>query len=152
MESNKNNLKFINFRVNPEIIKRIKNDPQLNDIQSYLNNNPGLIENQVKLYQIDNNTIAFNKIDFNKIISKIRDIYNNELLEKEKIPSPSLDDDFSDMEDGIQLTTRVKGGLKNRSRFNKKRSLKNNKFTPRYKKKTQRRKRKLRTKKNKIHS
>lgn len=142
MESNKSNLKFINLRINPEIMKRVKNDPQLNDIQSYLNNNPRLVENQVKLYNMENNNIAFNKIDFDKIISKIRDIYNKDLLEKEKIPSPSLDEDFSDLEHGIQLTSRAKGGVKKRRRFNKKRSLKNNKFTPRYKKKTQRRKRK----------
>jgi hypothetical protein len=144
MESNKSNLKFINLRINPAIMKRVKNDPQLNDIQSYLNNNPRLVENQVKLYNMENNNIAFNKIDFDKIISKIRDIYNKDLLEKEKIPSPELDEDFSDLEDGIQLTSRAKGGLKKRRRSTKK-------FTTRYKKKTQRRKRKLRTRKNKIH-
>lgn len=125
-------------------MKRLKNDPKLYDIQSYLNNNPGLVENQVKLYNMENNNIAFTRLDFDKIISKIRDIYNNELLEKEKIPSPSLDEDFSDVENGIQLTTRVKGGLKKRRRSTKK-------FTPRYKKKTQRRKRKPTTRKNKIH-
>jgi hypothetical protein len=144
MESSKSNLKFINLRINPEIMKRVKNDPKLYDIQSYLNNNPGLVENQVKLYNMENNNIAFTRLDFDKIISKIRDIYNNELLEKEKIPSPSLDEDFSDVENGIQLTTRVKGGLKKRRRSTKK-------FTPRYKKKTQRRKRKPTTRKNKIH-
>ena len=144
MESSKSNLKFINLRINPEIMKRLKNDPKLYDIQSYLNNNPGLVENQVKLYNMENNNIAFTRLDFDKIISKIRDIYNNELLEKEKIPSPSLDEDFSDVENGIQLTTRVKGGLKKRRRSTKK-------FTPRYKKKTQRRKRKPTTRKNKIH-
>jgi hypothetical protein len=137
MESNNINLKFINLRVNPEIIKRIKNDSQLKDIQSYLNNNPGLIENQVKLYQIDNNTIAFNKIDFNKIISKIRDIYNNNLLEKDKIPSPSLDEDFSNEETGIQLPNRKGGKMKIH-----KRSQSKKRFTPRYKKKTLRKKRK----------
>jgi hypothetical protein len=145
METNKNNLKFINLRINPEIMKRVKNDPQLNDIQSYLNNNPRLVENQVKLYNMENNNIAFNKIDFDKIVSKIRDIYNNELLEKEKIPSPELDEDFSDLENGIQLTSRVKGGLKKRRRSTKK-------STPRYKKKTPRRKRKPRTRKYKTHS
>jgi hypothetical protein len=137
MESNNINLKFINLRVNPEIIKRIKNDSQLKDIQSYLNNNPGLIENQVKLYQIDNNTIAFNKIDFNKIISKIRDIYNNNLLEKDKIPSPSLDEEFSNEETGIQLPKRKGGKMKRHKRIQSKR-----RFTPRYKKKTLRKKRK----------
>ena len=125
-------------------MKRVKNDPKLYDIQSYLNNNPGLVENQVKLYNMENNNIAFTRLDFDKIISKIRDIYNNELLEKEKIPSPSLDEDFSDVENGIQLTTRVKGGLKKRRQSTKK-------FTPRYKKKTQRRKRNPTTRKNKIH-
>ena len=144
MESNKSNLKFINLRINPEIMKRVKNDPKLKDIQSYLNNNPGLVENQVKLYNMENNNILFTRLDFDKIVSKIREIYNNELLEKEKIPNPSLDEDFSDVENGIQLTTRVKGGLKKRRRSNKK-------FTPRYKKKTQRRKRKPTTRKNKIH-
>ena len=141
MESNKSNLKFINLRINPEIIKRIKNDSQLKDIQSYINNNPGLIESQVKLYQIDNNTIAFNKIDFNKIISKIRNIYNNNLLEKDKIPSPSLDEEFSNVEAGIQLPNR-KGGKTKRSKIHKR-------ITPRYKKKTLRTKRKRKQNENK---
>ena len=140
MESHKVNLKFINMSVNPELIKRIKNDPQLSDIQSYINNNPGLIENQVKLYEIDNNTMVFNKIDINKIITKIRGIYNNELLEKDKIPSPSLEDnDFPNEEEGIQMSFRKGGKTKRR-----KRSQINKRFTPRYKKKTLRRKRKTR--------
>jgi hypothetical protein len=140
MESHKVNLKFINMSVNPEIIKRIKKDPQLSDIQSYINNNPGLIENQVKLYEIDNNTMVFNKIDINKIITIIRGIYNNELLEKDKIPSPSLDDnDFPNEEEGIQMSFRKGGKTKRR-----KRSQINKRFTPRYKKKTLRRKRKTR--------
>jgi len=140
MESHKVNLNFINMSVNPEMIKRIKNDPQLKDIQSYINNNPRLIENQVKLYEIDNNTMVFNKIDINKIITKIRGIYNNELLEKDKIPSPSLDDnDFPNEEEGIQMSFRKGGKTKRR-----KRSQINKRFTPRYKKKTLRRKRKTR--------
>jgi hypothetical protein len=138
METHKVNLNFINMSVNPEMIKRIKNDPQLKDIQNYINNNPRLIENQVKLYEIDNNTMAFNKIDINKIITKIRDIYNNELLEKDKIPSPSLEDnDFPNEENGIQLTFRKGGKTKRR-----KRSQSNKRFIPRYKKKTLRKKRK----------
>jgi len=140
METHKVNLNFINMSVNPEIIKRIKNDPQLKDIQSYINNNPRLIENQVKLYEIDNNTMVFNKIDFNKIITKIRDIYNNELLEKDKIPSPTLEDnDFPNVENGIQLTFR-KGGKTKRYKRIRKRSQSNKRFTPRYKKKTLRKK------------
>jgi hypothetical protein len=140
MESHNVNLKFINMSVNPELIKRIKKDPQLSDIQSYINNNPGLIENQVKLYEIDNNTMVFNKMDINKIITKIRGIYNNELLEKDKIPSPSLEDnDFPNEEEGIQMSFRKGGKTKRR-----KRSQINKRFTPRYKKKTLRRKRKTR--------
>lgn len=150
METNNINLKFINLRINPEIIKRIKNDPQLNDIQSYINNNPGLIEHQVKLYQLDNNTIGFNQIDYNRIISKIRDIYNNNnLLEKDKIPSPSLDDDFSSQDIGLELVKRgSKGGKTKRKKQNRKRSKFNNIPTPRHKKKTLRRKRKTIRKKN----
>lgn len=149
METNNINLKFINLRINPEIIKRIKNDPQLNDIQSYINNNPGIIENQVKLYQLDNNTIDFNQIDYNRIISKIRDIYNNNLLEKDKTPSTPLNDDFSSQDTGIELVKRgSKGGKTKRKKQNRKRSKFNNRPTPRHKKKTLRRKRKTIRKKN----
>jgi hypothetical protein len=42
MESNPDVLAFTSYKVDPKIIERIKNDPQLNDIKNYLNKNPSL--------------------------------------------------------------------------------------------------------------
>jgi hypothetical protein len=149
MESNPDVLAFTSYKVDPKIIERIKNDPQLNDIKNYLNKNPSLISYQVNLYQADNKNIAYDKSDFNNIISKIREQYNNNLLieminrEKkvDKIQDPSIEEEMANEEKGIQLITR-KGGKTKRKKRVRKRSKFNNRLTPRYKKKTLRNKRK----------
>lgn len=149
MESNPDVLAFTSYKVDPKIIERIKNDPQLNDIKNYLNKNPSLISHQVNLYQADNKNIAYDKSDFNNIISKIREQYNNNLLieminrekKEDKIQDPSIEEEMVNEEKGIQLITR-KGGKTKRKKCIRKRSKFNNRLTPRYKKKTLRNKRK----------
>jgi len=149
MESNPDVLAFTSYKVDPKIIERIKNDPQLNDIKNYLNKNPSLISHQVNLYQADNKNIAYDKSDFNNIISKIREQYNNNLLieminrekKEDKIQDPSIEEELANEEKGIQLITR-KGGKTKRKKCIRKRSKFNNRLTPRYKKKTLRIKRK----------
>lgn len=149
MESNPDVLAFTSYKVDPKIIERIKNDPQLNDIKNYLNKNPSLISHQVNLYQADNKNIAYDKSDFNNIISKIREQYNNNLLieminrekKEDKIQDPSIEEELANEEKGIQLITR-KGGKTKRKKCIRKRSKFNNRLTPRYKKKTLRNKRK----------
>uniref|UniRef100_A0A6C0KNZ5 Uncharacterized protein n=1 Tax=viral metagenome TaxID=1070528 RepID=A0A6C0KNZ5_9ZZZZ len=134
-------LSFIKSSVNPALVRRIKTDKKLSDvkIQEYLNYNPNLVENQIKLYEADNDSMVFNKTDIDNIISKILNTYNNELNSRNTIPDPDPEenDDFPSGEEGIQMSKLEKGG-----KTKKRRGRKFSKNTPRYKKKSSRRKRK----------
>ena len=148
MEQNNPVVSFNNFKVDSntknKLITKLRNTPELEDIQNYLINNPELLNHLIKINIFQNQNNERNEEELiNNIVSQVRNIYNkiSERSEINQINSLNNNDGYGN-ETGIELTNRKKGGKTNKKKRIKKYSKNINRNTSRYNKKTLRKKRK----------